>query len=226
MGIEREKLFDIFIENANPQNAETMSAYMRRMFPFLGIKTPDRRNLTRNFFQADEKSDIVDWTFVREAWEKPEREYQYAAADYLAGKTKFLKPEDLPSIVEIALKKAWWDTIDGLSSTVGVLVIAYPELRSRMLEFSEADSFWIRRIAILHQLNAGDRLDKALLEKILANNLYSSEFFINKAIGWALRTVYRTDEVWVETFLASHEGIASLTRREALKHKKTDAKDK
>ena len=69
-----------------------------------------------------------------------------------------------------------------------------------MLDWSKDDDFWIRRIAIDHQLCRREKTNTELLEKIIVNNFGSNEFFINKTIGWALRDYSKTNPLWVKEF--------------------------
>ncbi|WP_193435573.1 DNA alkylation repair protein, partial [Streptococcus suis] len=98
---------------------------------------------------------------------------------------------------KLAQSKSWWDSIDGLDKLVGKIVLDNPEAKQTILEWSLDDDFWLRRIAIDHQLLQKEKTDTELLEKILVNNLNQTEFFINKAIGWSLRDYSKTNPDWV-----------------------------
>jgi len=195
-----------------------MSAYMRDQFPFLGIATPVRRELSRDFLKSKSKN-VVDWEFVFKCWEQPEREFQYLAMDYLNKVANALTPLDIPNLHQLIVTKSWWDTIDGLDVIVGNIALRYPEINSTLLAWSVDENFWLRRIAIDHQLMRKNKTDTALLEKILVNNLGQTEFFINKAIGWALRDYSKTNPDWVREFLEKYgEKMSPLSVKEASKY--------
>ena len=203
---------------ANADDARAMKAYMRGRFEFLGVKTPARRKAAKAFFKKHGGADI-DWRFVRQAWEHPFREMQYAALDYLETRKKLLRPGDLPQLKKLAQTKSWWDTIDFLDRLAGGIIAGFPETRPVILQWSRDADIWLRRLAIDHQLLRKDQTDQHLLEQILVNNLNQTEFFINKAIGWALRDYSKTNPGWVKNFIRQHHGkMAPLSIREASKY--------
>nr|WP_314550364.1 DNA alkylation repair protein [uncultured Ottowia sp.] len=203
---------------ANADDARAMKAYMRGRFEFLGVKTPARRKAAKAFFKKHGGADI-DWRFVRQAWEHPFREMQYAALDYLETRKNLLCPGDLPQLKKLAQSKSWWDTIDFLDRLAGGIIAGFPETRPVILQWSRDEDIWLRRLAIDHQLLRKDQTDQHLLEQILVNNLNQTEFFINKAIGWALRDYSKTNPGWVKNFIRQHHGkMAPLSIREASKY--------
>ena len=126
---------------------------------------------------------------------------QYFVCDYLIALKKYLKFEDMSKVEEFVRTKQWWDTIDSLIKLIGDLGLRDERIDELMLTWSRDDDFWIRRVAIEHQLLRKDKMNLPLLEEILKNNLNSDEFFINKAIGWALRDYSKTNPVWVKNSL-------------------------
>lgn len=203
---------------ANADDARAMKAYMRGRFEFLGVKMPARRKAAKAFFKKHGGADI-DWRFVRQAWEHPFREMQYAALDYLETRKNLLRPGDLPQLKKLAQTKSWWDTIDFLDRLAGGIIAGFPETRPVILQWSRDEDIWLRRLAIDHQLLRKDQTDQHLLEQILVNNLDQTEFFINKAIGWALRDYSKTNPEWVKNFIRQHHGkMAPLSIREASKY--------
>lgn len=203
---------------ANADDARAMKAYMRGRFEFLGVKTPARRKAAKAFFKKHGGADI-DWRFVRQAWEHPFREMQYAALDYLETRKNLLRPGDLPQLKKLAQTKSWWDTIDFLDRLAGGIIAGFPETRPIILQWSRDEDIWLRRLAIDHQLLRKDQTDQHLLEQIVVNNLDQTEFFINKAIGWALRDYSKTNPEWVKNFIRQHHGkMAPLSIREASKY--------
>lgn len=211
-------IFDAFHYNRNDEKAVSMSAYMRDQFSFLGIKTPRRKELFRRFMKID-KNTAPDWDFVFKCWKQPEREFQYLAKDYLAKLKASLTPDDIPKLRELATTKSWWDTVDGLDVIVGDIALRCPGVNDTLLQWSVSEHFWLRRIAIDHQLTRKGKTNTELLERIIVNNFGQTEFFINKAIGWSLRDYSKTNPDWVCDFLERHRNeMATLSVREASKY--------
>jgi len=203
---------------ANPDDAVAMKAYMKNKFEFLGVKTPARRKLAKDFFKQQTDS-VIDWNFINEAWNNPYRELQYVALDYLEIRKKLLTPSDLPRLKKLAQTKSWWDTVDFLDRLVGSIIARFPETKATILSWSCDEDIWLRRLAIDHQLLRKEETDIELLEKILVNNLGQTEFFINKAIGWALRDYSKTNPNWVKDFIERHRAeMAALSIREGSKY--------
>ena len=203
---------------ANPDDAVAMKAYMKNKFEFLGVKTLARRKLTKTFFKQGTDF-VIDWNFINEAWNNPYRELQYTALDYLESRKKLLTPSDLPRLKKLAQTKSWWDTIDFLDRLVGSIIARFPETKEIILAWSCDEDIWLRRLAIDHQLLRKKETDTELLENILVNNLGQTEFFINKAIGWALRDYSKTNPDWVRDFIERHRAeMAALSIREGSKY--------
>ncbi len=213
-----EDIFQGLKEVANPEDAIHMKAYMKDQFEFLGVKTPVRRKLSKVFFKKN-SSLAIDWKFIHQAWDNPYREMQYVVLDYLQLKQKALTPSDLPKIKKLAQTKPWWDTIDFLCRSVGFICLHYPETKKFVLEWSRDEDFWLRRIAIEHQLLQKEETAVQLLEQILINNLNQTEFFINKAIGWALRDYSKTNPDWVLEFIEKYKDkLSKLSIKEGSKY--------
>ncbi|SFC64330.1 3-methyladenine DNA glycosylase AlkD [Alkalibacterium subtropicum] len=209
-------------ENRDDARADQMEAYMRDQFVFLGIPAEKRRKLMRPYFKEARKEKHIDWTFVDNYWEQPYRECQYIVCDYLSAEQARLVPADIDKLKTLVLKKAWWDTCDSLDKVIGKLALDYPELNEILLEWSQDEKIWLRRIAIDHQRHRKERTDTQLLETILKNNFGSSEFFINKAIGWILRDYSKTDPQWVTQFIEQHKAeLHPLSIREGYKYLKS-----
>ena len=213
-----EELLENLKVIANPNDAAAMKAYMKNKFEFLGVKTPARRKLAKAFFKQQTDSDI-DWNFINEAWNNPYRELQYTALDYLETRKKLLTPSDLSRLKKLAQTKSWWDTIDFLDRLVGSIIARFPETKEIILAWSRDEDIWLRRLAIDHQLLRKEETDTELLEKILVNNLGQTEFFINKAIGWALRDYSKTNPGWVRDFIERHRAeMSAFSIREGSKY--------
>ncbi|MED4585163.1 DNA alkylation repair protein [Brevibacillus choshinensis] len=203
---------------ANRDTAGPMEAYMKNQFPFLGIKTPLRRELSKRLFR--EQGIPEDWdVVVRELWSLPEREYQYIALDLLEKVKKRFTPEHLELAEELITTKSWWDTVDYLAShTVGTLFRLYPTLILTSNEhWLEGSNMWLQRTALLFQLSYKDKTNQELLFNNIRFCVGSKEFFIQKAIGWSLREYAKTNPDAVRHFVEM-TSMANLSRREALKH--------
>ena len=152
-------------------------------------------------------------------WQAEAREYQYAALELLRAAQKQLTADDLPRLNRLITTKSWWDTIDFLDRIVGDIALHHPEIHPTILQWSTDENIWLRRIAIDHQLLRKEKTNTTLLAQILDNNLGQSEFFINKAIGWALRDYSKTNPKWVREYIESRrEKMAALSIREASKY--------
>ena len=213
------KLYEEMIQHKNEEQARQMSKYMLNKFEYIGIKTPERRKIFKNFFKEYKNEEKIDWEFVNKCWENKYREFQYIAADYLKNMKDKLTRDDIPKLKQLILKKSWWDTIDNLDMTIGALALKDSNVNKILLEWSIDENIWLRRIAIDHQLLRKEKTNTELLEKILKNNLGQAEFFVNKAIGWALRDYSKTNPEWVKNFIEKNkEKMAKLSIKEASKY--------
>ena len=217
------KLSGLITELENNRNellAESMEKYMRDKFNFLGIRGPKRTELFKKYFPTARKTKEIDWNFIETCWNKEEREFQYAVVYYLKAMQKFLKKGDISKLKYLVVTKSWRDTVDLLSKIIGDVVNRNKELKTLMLEWSKKENnIWLRRVAILHQLSFKENVDKLLLETILEDNLSDGEFFINKAIGWALRDYSKVNPEWVRKFIEKNRSeMANLSLREAMKY--------
>ena len=216
------KLLDLitdFEENRNELLAESMSKYMQDKFRFLGVRGATRTEIYKKYFPDARKTKTIDWDFVENCWNKEEREFQYVVVYYLKAMQKFLKREDISRLKYLIVTKSWWDTVDLLAKVIGSLVIRIEGYDQIMLEWSKDSNIWLKRVAILHQLSLKEKVDKQILERILVGNLGDSEFFINKAIGWALRDYSKYNPEWVREFIKKNkDNMANLSIREASKY--------
>lgn len=208
-----------FEENQDQENAVKMAKYMRDLFVFYGIPTPKRKKLYRDFLKGEGKNETIDWGFLDRCYDDEHREFQYLVADYLSALNSLLTFEDIPAIRKFIDRKQWWDTIDSLDQVIGKIGLRDERVDALMLEWSTDEDFWVRRIAIDHQLLRKDKTNTVLLEKIIVNNLGSDEFFINKAIGWSLRDYSKTNPEWVRNFIERYRNrMDKLSIREAGKY--------
>ena len=216
------KLLDLITdleENRNELLAESMSKYMQDKFRFLGVRGATRTEIYKKYFPDARKTKTIDWDFVENCWNKEEREFQYVVVYYLKAMQKFLKREDISRLKYLIVTKSWWDTVDLLAKVIGSLIIRIKGYDQIMLEWSKDSNIWLRRVAILYQLSLKDKVDKQVLDEILVNNLGDSEFFINKAVGWALRDYSKFNPEWVREFIKKNKAnMTNLSIREASKY--------
>nr|WP_315476018.1 DNA alkylation repair protein [uncultured Undibacterium sp.] len=209
-----------FIAQANRENASAMRSYMRDQFDFLGIKTPLRRALIKDLGKVD--FDLTDLEqLVRALWLLPEREYQHAAIDLLTTHKRKLGLSQLGLLLSLAQEKSWWDSVDGLASVTNDILFA-SRAQDSQLQMDKAvmhPNMWVRRIAMIHQLGWRLETDQARLFNYAQELAHEEDFFIRKAIGWALRDYARWKPEAVREFVDAHRAnLSNLTVREALKH--------
>lgn len=210
----------LFEQHADPVQAVPMKKYMRDQFEYLGIKSPQFKVLMKEFIITNGIPPIKDLDVIlRELWSLPQREFQYVATSLLGKSENDLPAKFIKTIEYLLVTKSWWDTVDTISSgTLGFHFRRFPEVREKYLaKWRASDNFWLRRATILFQLNYKKETDFDLLCEIIRENLNSKEFFINKAIGWALRQYARTDPKAVKRFV-NITPLHPLSRREAMKH--------
>jgi 3-methyladenine DNA glycosylase AlkD len=212
---------------ASPADAPAMQRYMKSEMPFHGVKLPVVRKVARAAFAGLVLPD-------RAAWEEAVRglyfgarfrEERYAALVLLGDRRAkaFRTSEALPLYEALIVEGAWWDLVDELASHfVGPLLDqpddAKPVARA-MRAWSKSDDLWKRRAAIICQLGRKERTDLALLAACIEPALGEREFFLRKAIGWALRAYAWTEPRWVRAYVKAHDAeLSPLSKREALKN--------
>ncbi|WP_280771070.1 DNA alkylation repair protein [Salipaludibacillus daqingensis] len=216
-----EKLIEIFSKHQDEAQAKPMEKYMKHHFSFLGIKTPERKILLKKFYHEttilQEKE--LPISFIREAWSLPYREYHYAVLSVLAKRPKWLTEDHVVLLEELVTTNAWWDSVDTLATNIiGPFLHDKLELTEQtMSSWKNHDNMWLRRTAILYQLKYKHTTDEERLYEIIKQNSSDNEFFIQKAIGWALREYSKTNPESVKRFIEKTD-LSSLSVREGLKH--------
>lgn len=207
---------------ADAQRAVPMQAYMKHHFAFLGIATPARRAASTPLIRSLKgESAAFLLALAQRLWEMPQREYQHAAIDMLARWHKQFRSDDVPALLQLAQQKSWWDSVDGLAGVVNEVVLrlrvqgAQQQMDACLLH----DDFWLRRIAMIHQLGWRERTDTDRLARYALHLAHEPEFFIRKAIGWGLRDYAWHNPDWVRALLKSNQQhLSPLSIREAGKH--------
>jgi 3-methyladenine DNA glycosylase AlkD len=207
-------------QHADPARAPGQQAYMKSSMPFLGVRVPEVRRLTRAEAKSSPPADLEELQrAVRDLWEgATHREERYAATELTGLRLAKGRVELLPLYEHLAVTGAWWDHVDEVAHRIADLHDAHPgPTADAVRRWAGSDDMWLRRLAIISQLGRRDRVDRALLIDVIEPNLADPEFFIRKAIGWALRDVARVDPVWVLAVADEHD-LSSLSRRESLRH--------
>ncbi len=216
-------------EAADPERAPAMQAYMKSAMPFRGVSAVPLRRINRSLLDAHRLTDRRTWErTVRTLWDEAAyREERYAAVA-LSGHRFYRAFQDADSLDlyrHLVVTGAWWDLVDDVAvHRVGPILRADPATVTPMMRaWARDDDLWVRRTAILCQLASKAATDTDLLADVLTANVegtrHGKEFFIRKALGWALREYAKTDPAWVLAFVEAHaDELSGLTRREALKH--------
>ncbi|MFI7597889.1 DNA alkylation repair protein [Actinoplanes sp. NPDC049681] len=216
-----ERLVRTFSAAREPERAVQAAAYMRDQFPFLGFTAATQRALARTVVDGlPAPSEDELRTVALACWDLPEREYQYFACDWLRKHVAVPGPDFLATARTLITTRPWWDTVDALATRfVGGLVARHRRLTAEMDAWVADDDLWLVRTAILHQLHYGPATDTERLFGYCTRQAGHRDFFVRKAIGWALRHYARTDPDAVRDYLSRHRDLLSpLSLREARKH--------
>jgi 3-methyladenine DNA glycosylase AlkD len=201
----------------DPTHAHGAEKYMKQIAPFIGIGTVPRRAALRAAWKPLPALDEHNLAkFCLAMWKLPEREYQYAACDLLAW-NKCARSADflINPLQDLIINKSWWDTIDAINAiAVNPLIRLHPELVSTMWQWIESDNIWLVRTAIQHQRGNRDKTDLNLLLAMCEPHIAEKNFWIAKAIGWALRDASAYWPVEVQSYINKHSNISSVARRE------------
>jgi 3-methyladenine DNA glycosylase AlkD len=212
-------LIDFFNANCNASLSPAMEKYMLGQFSFLGIKSPERKQLLRQFLQNYGYPDAAHLeAFVKQLWQTPGRELHYAAMEIASRKT-FLKDSERIILIEwMIAHESWWDTVDFIASNMaGVWFKLHPqEILPVTSRWMASGNIWLQRTCLLFQLKYRHETDAGLLFGFIEQLASEKEFFIRKAIGWALREYSKTEADEVMQFVETHT-LSPLSRREALK---------
>ncbi|KJL39723.1 DNA alkylation repair enzyme [Microbacterium trichothecenolyticum] len=202
---------------ADPDRAPGQQAYMKSPMPFLGVRVPDARLVAKRAAKGTDAATLRATSL--ELWDTAgHREERYAALALLALPPLRGDLALVPLVEHMVRTGRWWDFTDELAHRLAELHDARPAATAVLVRaWAHDDDLWIRRIAILSQLGRGIRLDPDLLADTIEPNLADPEFFLRKAIGWALREYGRVAPEWVRRYVDEH-ALSPLSRREALKH--------
>jgi 3-methyladenine DNA glycosylase AlkD len=211
----------IFEQHANKERAAGAKAYLLNQFEFYGIAMPVLRKLCKAYLKANPLPSIsVVEKIVKEAWQLPQREWQYFSIELLSHYKKQWRNLTINLLEYCTTHKSWWDTVDAIADAwAGEYFKLFPEqVKSITGKWNQSDDMWLQRSSLLFQKKYKHATDTKLLSKYIKNLISSNEFFIRKAIGWILREYAKTDPAWVKQFVQLNNDLSSLSRREALKH--------
>lgn len=208
---------------ADPDRAPAMQQYMKSDMPYHGVPRPDVRRICKAIFAEHRLASpsAFDTAVSQLFFEATHREERYAALQLAAHRRyrAYQTPSRIPLYRKLIVAGAWWDIVDEVAANlVGPILASHPtEVRPVVAGWATGADLWLRRTAILAQLGAKARTDLDLLTYAIEVNVGDTDFFIRKAIGWALRQYARVDADWVRDFVAAHDGLSGLSKREALK---------
>ncbi len=215
-----EDLEKILHHKSNRELAIPMENYMKNNFPFLGIKNQSRKAILKPLwseYKEEIKSNLRSITLA--LFDKKEREFHYCAMEIIFKEInkKFVR-EDIQLIEKLITKKSWWDSVDFLAKyLLGNYLLQFPDETYPVIErFSASENMWLNRSAIIFQLSYKEKTDFYLLKSECEKHKTSKEFFIQKAIGWALRDYSRFNPNGVHNYVNS-TNLKPLSQREALR---------
>lgn len=204
-------------EAADPGLAPAQQAYMKSTLPFLGVRVPRVRTVTRGIARGTTDPTVLRDTALALWRQASHREERYAACALMALQPVRARLDMLDVHEEMIRTGAWWDHVDEVAHRLTETLDGHPaEMTPLLRTWSRDHDFWVRRASIISQLGRREATDRELLTDVIEPNLADAEFFIRKAIGWALREFGKTDPAWVRAFVETHD-LSSLSRREALK---------
>lgn len=221
-----EPIYLAFKKEADDTTAPGMKAYMLNQFDFFGIKTPIRDAIVKAHLKNHTLSTSTELELViKELWELPEREMQYFAIDVFQSHKKLWTKSSIKLIEHCIIHKSWWDTVDGIASDwLGAYFKQFNEQTLLISsQWNKSNNIWLQRSSILFQKSYKKTTDTALLSSHILHCKDSKEFFIRKAIGWALREYSKTNPEWVVQFVTKNK-LSPLSEKEALKRIATSSK--
>jgi 3-methyladenine DNA glycosylase AlkD len=210
-----------FVANQNPENAFAMAKYMKNNFTFFGIKTEKRRRIFKEIWKENKEEVSANAREIAlDLYSKPEREFQYCAIEILIKELKGnYKKDDIQLIEKLILNNSWWDSVDTIAKYIlGEYLLEFPlETKNVIERFSRSENMWLSRSAILFQLGYKQKTSADLLFSECLKHSHSKEFFIQKAIGWALREYAKSNPKDVQEFVKTNT-LKPLSKKEALKN--------
>lgn len=211
----------IFLQHADKAKSTAAKAYLLNQFEFYGIAMAERRKLCKAFIKNNPLSSITEVKkIVKQAWQLNEREWQYFSIELLSYYKKEWDNSTIKIIEYCITRKSWWDTVDAIADAWGgeYFKLFPSKIKTVTLAWNTSENIWLQRSSLLFQKKYKQLTDTTLLAKYIQHLAASNEFFIRKAIGWALREYAKTNAAWVKSFVAANNGLSPLSKKEALKH--------
>lgn len=205
---------------SDPAYGEKMSAYMKGKFVFLGIASPARNAIQKEWYAELKSADFDRWELIDALWDKEQREFQYVAIDLLKRTPKKdIALKDISAIEHLLTTKSWWDSVDLIASNyLGSYLQKFPDSKNAVIEdWRYSENMWLNRSCLIFQLKYKDKTDFGLLKDLIRQYQGNPEFFIQKAIGWSLRQYSKFDPDSVREFVTKIE-LEGLAKREAVKY--------
>jgi len=210
-----------FLKEANAEKAPAMKAYLLHQFEFFGLQTPIRRQLCKAHYKEYAVKNLGELELiVKEAWNLSQREYQYFAVELYSFHKKSWNKSSIQLMQYCLIHKSWWDSVDHIASEwLSDYFKQFPEQIIPVTDkWNQSSNIWLQRSSIMFQKAYKKNTNTELLSKYILHCKNSKEFFIQKAIGWALREYYKTDPLWVKKFVQQYQHeLSPLSKREALK---------
>jgi 3-methyladenine DNA glycosylase AlkD len=194
-------------------------AYMRNQFEYFGIEAKTWRQIVKTHIKANAVNAYSELPLIiMELWQLPQREYQYAAVEIMAAQKKSWEPVIIELVEYCIVHKSWWDTVDHIASELtGYYFKLFPgQAKPVTSRWNKSSNIWLQRSSIMFQKFYKKETDTELLGAYILHLAHSNEFFVQKAIGWALREYGKTNPAWVKQFVADNR-LPALSSREALK---------
>ena len=215
-----KELQSVFKQNGSNEDAIQMSAYMKEHFVYYGVKSVLRKELMKTAINKKNKPKKKDaYKLAVLLWNDKHRELQYVAMEILEWYKKETEEKDIKFIEKIITNKSWWDTVDFVAAhLVGNYFSMYPKMRKSVCnKWSDSNNMWLQRSIILSQLKYKAKTDSEFLFYYCNKHREDKEFFIRKAIGWALREYSKTNPKAVKSFVKS-TNLSNLSVKEATKY--------
>jgi 3-methyladenine DNA glycosylase AlkD len=208
-----------FKQHAHAETAVSAKAYLLNQFEFFGLYTPQRRTLCKEHYRTYPVTDLKELeTIVKECFTLDRREYQYFGIELFAFHKKLWRESSVKLMEHCIVTQSWWDSVDHIASEwLGPYFKMFPgKMEPITSRWNDSDNMWLQRSSIMFQKAYKKDTDTALLSKYILHCKGSKEFFIQKAIGWALREYSKANPEWVKNFVKKTK-LPPLSEREALK---------
>ena len=213
------ELTTIFQDVGDKKIAEGQFAYLKNQFEFFGIKTAERRLIFKEYLKANFPPQNEIENLAKELFAMPQREFHYCAIELLIANKKNWIAELIDLFELMIVNNSWWDTVDYVSSHLVAPYFKKFNLEKNKItkRWNQSDNMWLQRVSIIFQNKYKKETDEKLLTDYIVRHTDSKEFFIRKAIGWALREYAYTNSDFVTEFVQTHD-MSNLSKREALKN--------